>query len=78
MSLLEAIFRRALVNEKPLHPVDRRLCKEWIKRRLAKVYPELRGDPRALEEAYQSLGLSARPGRTADEPHIVFEIKLPR
>ncbi len=59
---LRHFFKRVLVPEKPeqpLHTIDRRLAKEWIKRRLAVLFPELRGDPAALENAYQELGLES-------------------
>lgn len=75
--LLNRLFHRLLTTEPAIHPVDRRLSKEWVKRRLVRVFPELRGDPTALERAYQSLSLSARPARHADEPDIVFQVDLP-
>lgn len=46
--------------ERPLHALDRRLAKEYIKRRLALLYPELRADPEALERAYRELDLEPR------------------
>lgn len=46
--------------ERPLHEVERRLAKEYVKRRLAVLYPELRADPEALERAYRELGLEPR------------------
>ena len=61
----------------PLHPVYRRLAKEWIKRRLAAVFPELRDRPAALEQAYRELSLEPRPGTGAGEPETVFELHLP-
>lgn len=71
--------KRALNLEKdpPIHPIDRRLAKEWIKRRLAHVYPDLRHDPKALELAYREIGLDARPGVGPDEPPTVFEMRMP-
>ena len=57
---LRHLFTRVFVPskpERPLHAIDRRLAKEWIKKRLVAIYPELRGDPQALETAYQELGL---------------------
>ena len=59
-SSLRHLFTRILVPaaaERPLHEIDRRLAKEWIKKRLAALYPELRGDHEALEAAYRELGL---------------------
>lgn len=46
--------------ERPLHAVDRRIAKEYIKRRLLVLYPELRTDAEALERAYQELDLEPR------------------
>lgn len=47
-------------TEPPLHEVERRLAKEYVKRRLAALYPELRSDPEALEHAYRELDLEPR------------------
>lgn len=41
---------------------ERRLAEEWVKRRLALIFPELRGNPRALAEAYRELDLQPRDG----------------
>ncbi len=60
VSSLRHLFTRILLPrppERPLHEIDRRMAKEWIKKRLAALYPELRGDPLALEAAYRELGL---------------------
>ena len=46
--------------ERPLHEIERRLAKEYVKRRLAALYPELRADPEALERAYRELDLEPR------------------
>ncbi len=59
---LRQFFKRVLLPprpERPLHAIDRRMAKEWIKRRLAALFPELRGDPVALENAYRELGLES-------------------
>ena len=59
---LRQFFKRVLVPsapERPLHAIDRRLAKEWIKKRLATLFPELRGNPVALENAYRELGLES-------------------
>ena len=59
---LRQFFKRVLLPEapeQPLHAIDRRLAKEWIKKRLATLFPELRGDPVALENAYRELGLES-------------------
>ncbi len=68
---------RAFHREETLHPVECRMAKHWIKQRLAKVFPELRCDPRGLEAAYQALNLAPRPGSEAGEPDTVFELKGP-
>jgi hypothetical protein len=73
-------FRRAfhtLTGDPPIHPIDRRLAKEWIKRRLVALFPELRNNPRALEQAYRDLSLEPRPGNGPDEPETVFDMSLP-
>ena len=59
---LRRLFTRVLLPqraEQPLHDIDRRMAKEWIKKRLAALFPELRGDPVALENAYRELGLES-------------------
>ncbi len=50
-------FKRTLVGEVPIHPLDRLMAKSWIKRRLLAVYPQLRWDPEGLEAAYEALNL---------------------
>jgi hypothetical protein len=69
-------LKRTFGCEHNLHPLDRGLAKHWIKRRLAVVFPELRGDPVALEKAYRGLSLEPRFGgeNGADS---YFEITLP-
>ena len=59
---LRHLFTKVFVPQKPerpLHAIDRRMAKEWIKKRLVAIYPELSNDPQALETAYQELGLEA-------------------
>lgn len=73
-------FARAfhtLTGDPPIHPIDRRLAKEWIKKRLMVVFPELRDNPRALDQAYRELNLEPRPGGGPDEPETVFEMTVP-
>ena len=56
---LRHFFKRILLPqppERPLHAIDRRLAKEWIKKRLAALFPELKGDPVALENAVSGTG----------------------
>jgi hypothetical protein len=71
------VIRRAFSKKTDLHPLDAGLAKRWIKQRLIAVFPELRNNPRALEHAYQSLGLAPRPGRHEDEADTVFEMSAP-
>ena len=77
MTSLFQLIKRAFRQEVPLDPVDRQMAKLWIKRRLVVVFPELRNNPRALEQAYRSMGLEPRPGQEEGEHDTVFEIRLP-
>lgn len=70
-------FRRKLVGEPPLHPIDRRAAKHYVKQRLAHLFPELRNDPEALEKAYRELDLEPRPG-SGRGGEMLFEAILPR
>jgi len=71
-------FRKTLIGEVPIHPVDRRMAKDWIKRRLVAVYPQLRRDPNGLERAYRELTLELQEIDGADgERERQFELKLP-
>ena len=78
---LRHLFTRILLPqrpERPLHAVDRRMAKEWIKNRLVTIFPELRGDPVALEAAYRDLGLeSTGVVRRPDGEVQTFAMKLP-
>lgn len=69
-------FLKRTFNEEPLHPLDGGLAKQWIKKRLIAVFPELRYDPVALERAYQELSLEPKPGGIGDML-TVFEVSLP-
>lgn len=69
-------FKRKLGMEPPIHPIDRQMAKRWVKQRLAHIFPELRGDPEALEKAYRELDMEARPG-TGRGGETVFEAVLP-
>lgn len=63
MNPIRRLFQKitsAPAPERPLHAVDRRLAKEYIKRRLAALYPELHDNPDALERAYHELDLEPR------------------
>jgi hypothetical protein len=72
-----AAFKRALGLAPVVHPVDRGLAKRWIKQRLLAVFPELRGNPKALEAAYRALSLEPRPGGPGDA-ETVFELQVHR
>ena len=78
---LRQFFTRVLLPtkpERPLHAIDRRMAKEWIKKRLVALYPELKGDPQALEVAYQELGLeSTGTVRRTDGEVPSFAMQLP-
>jgi hypothetical protein len=77
MNAVFQLIKRAFRQEAALHPVDSKVAKRWIKRRLTLLFPELRNNPEALERAYQSLGLEPRPGAGNGEPETVFEMTLP-
>lgn len=77
MNAIFQLIKRAFRQESPLHPVDRRMAKHWIKQRLVAVFPELRDNPRALERAYRSLSLEPRPGSEEGDADAVFEMSLP-
>ena len=72
-----SMLKRVLGLGPVIHPVDRGLAKRWIKQRLVAVFPELRGDPRALESAYRALSLEPREGGEGDN-ETVFEIACHR
>ena len=71
------MIKRAFRAEAPLHPIEQKMAKRWIKQRLVSVFPELRKDPVALENAYQSLSLDARPGTDEGDGETVFEMSAP-
>lgn len=70
-------WQQTFASSPPLHAVDRRLATRWIKRRLVALYPELRDDPRALEEAYRALNLEPREGTGPGDAPTVFHLRLP-
>jgi len=70
-------IKRAFTREPELHPVERGMARRWIKQRLVTVFPELRNNPKALESAYQTLSLEARPGTQEGESETVFEVSIP-
>lgn len=59
-----------------LRPLENNLAKRWVKERLKKLFPELRNDPEALEKAYASLGIEARPG-AGKGGGVVYELSTP-
>lgn len=76
-SPLMQFFKRALGREPALHPVERGLAKQWIKKRLAAVFPELRNNPVALEKAYRELSLEPRLGTKEGDAATYFEMSAP-
>lgn len=68
-------FRRKLGNVPPVSRVEGGMAKQWIKRRLLILYPELRNHPDELEAAYQELDLEPRRGANTGDPFIYFEMK---
>ncbi|HEY8900882.1 MAG TPA: hypothetical protein VIM61_10770 [Chthoniobacterales bacterium] len=70
-------FRRKLAGEPPLHPIDRRAARHYVKQRLVHIFPELRNDPEALEKAYRELDLEPRAG-VGKGGATVFEAIIPR
>ncbi len=78
---LRQLFTKILLPqrpERPLHAIDRRMAKEYIKKRLVVLYPELRGDPLALEAAYRELGMeSTGVVRRVDGEISTFAMNVP-
>lgn len=70
-------IRDAFRRETQLHPVEEQLARRWIKQRLLVVFPELRNNPRALEQAYQSLSLEPREGDEEGDAETVFVLNAP-
>lgn len=71
------MIKRAFGAEPPLHPIEQKLAKRWIKQRLVSVFPALRKDAAGLERAYQSLSLTPRPGMEEGDGETVFEMSAP-
>ena len=74
---LFSLIKRAFRSQPPMHPVEHGMARRWIKQRLVAVFPELRNNPAALEQAYQTLSLEPRPGQGGDEAVTVFELTAP-
>jgi hypothetical protein len=70
-------LKRAFRAEPKLHPVESGMARRWIKQRLLAVFPELRNNPAALEEAYKTLNLEPRLGTQEGENGAVFELTIP-
>jgi len=75
VSFLE-FLRQSLQGEEPIHPLEQKMAKRWVKERLKKIYPELRHDPDALDRAYQQLGMEPHEG-VGKGACTVYEITLP-
>ena len=71
------LFKRAFRIDTELHPLDRRVARRWIKMRLASLFPELRNDPAALDQAYHRLNLEVREESNGRTWQPVFEIIAP-
>ncbi len=75
---LISLFRAKFLGDGPVHPVDRRLAKEWIKKRLVAIFPELRWDPEGLERTYQELNLEMLSEHASSiDPEPLFQMQLP-
>jgi hypothetical protein len=72
---LPGFLKNGVGDDRPLHPVESKMARHFIKRRLAHLFPELRNDPRALEEAYQALDLEPRQGDGVNEPAAYYELR---
>jgi hypothetical protein len=59
-------FLKKKLHSEPMHPLDRGLARQWIKRRLVLLFPDLGYDPAALQQAYDDLSLEPRPGGVGD------------
>ena len=75
MKILEYLKSR-MNGVAPVTPVERVMAKRWVKERLKRIFPELRHDPKALEEAYQALSLEPLPG-AGKGGATLFEVVLP-
>ena len=75
---LRSLFLRALSKAPPVSLIERGMAKQWVKRRLRALYPELRNHPDDLEEAYQKLDLEPRRGLEDGEPFSYFEMTPPK
>jgi hypothetical protein len=76
-SPLMMFFRKALGREPQLHPIERGMARQWVKKRLVLLYPELKNDPKGLEAAYRALSLEPRLGTEPGDNAAYFEMTLP-
>ena|SRR5579862_9635813 len=74
---LIGFFKRAMGHDHGLHPLDRKIAKQYIKKRMLLLFPELRNNPAALEKAYRDLSLEPRPGTEEGDMGTYFEMVLP-
>ncbi len=75
MTKLYVAFQGAIGVAPLVHSEEGGLAKLWIKQRLEVVFPELRGNSKALEAAYRALSLEPRMGGRGDR---VFEVHAHR
>lgn len=61
----------------PVRRIERALAKRHVLGRLRVVYPHLRGNPAALEEAYNELDLELAEIET-DTGVLIYEMRTPR
>ena len=74
---LRSLFQRALKKAPPVDAVECGMARQWIKRRLLVVYPNLRNHPQALDAAYEELDLEPRRGKEDGDPYAYFVVKGP-
>lgn len=72
---LLGFIKTRFLGDRPVHPIEGKMARMWIKKRLVAVYPELRNNPQALEQAYRALNLEERPEMRQNM--ACFEITLP-
>jgi hypothetical protein len=73
---LSALFSRFFGDSHTPTPFERRLAKIFVKRRLLALNPSFRGNPAALEQAYQDLDILITE-EVGDNGAIAYELKVP-
>ncbi len=73
---LSSLFSRFFGGRSSPSAFERRLAKIFVKRRLLKLYPNLRGDTALLEQAYQELDIVIAE-EVGENGSITFELKTP-